>query len=292
MGALHEGHVRLIERCRGEAGFVVVSIFVNPTQFGPTEDFARYPRTLEDDLDALRRGGGRPGLRARRSRTMYPHGLGVDLRRGARPLRACSRGPAARAISGAWRPSSSSSSRSSARTSPSSAQKDYQQQLVIRRMVEDLDVPVDDPDRADVREPDGLAMSSRNRYLEPGPAAGGDGPLPGPGSAREAVAAGERDADRVRQILRRNDSNRRSWPGSNTPRWPTPRRSNRRRSPPAAPGRGGLGRTVASTRPDRLSVVARRSADRRDDLPCRGPGACPWATGPVGAELDSVMADP
>ena len=119
MGALHAGHVALIERCRAEAGFVVVSIFVNPTQFGPREDFARYPRTLEDDLARCAEGGA-DLVFAPDAAVMYPHGLDLDVRRGAGPVRTCSKGPAGRGISGGWRPSSSSSSRSSGRTSPSS----------------------------------------------------------------------------------------------------------------------------------------------------------------------------
>jgi pantoate--beta-alanine ligase len=162
MGALHAGHVSLMERAREECGFVVATIFVNPTQFGPSEDFTRYPRTLDADLELCRRAG-------------------VDLV--FTPDTSAMYGPEAqttvqvtklsRLLEGAHRPGHFDGVCTIVLklfqvTDPDRAyfgQKDYQQQLIIRRMVQDLDLPVNIVTCPIVREPDGLAMSSRNRYL-------------------------------------------------------------------------------------------------------------------------------
>jgi pantoate--beta-alanine ligase len=164
MGNLHEGHLSLLELARQHAERVVVSIFVNPTQFEPGADFDDYPRTLATDKRRLKRAGADlvfvPDVK-----TMYPFGpenattvsvpaLGDDL---------C----------GAFRPGhfdgvSSVVCRLFGIVMPDVAvfgQKDYQQQLVIRRMVEDLHMPVEIVSAPTVREADGLACSSRNQYL-------------------------------------------------------------------------------------------------------------------------------
>jgi pantoate--beta-alanine ligase len=162
MGALHAGHVSLVEASRRDCGITVVSIFVNPTQFGPGEDFNRYPRTFQADLDLL---GGRDDclVFAPPSDTMYSgeHVTRVELDGLALPWE------------GQFRPGHFSGVATIVLklfnlVAPDRAyfgQKDYQQALVVRRMTADLDLPVRIEVCPTVREPDGLALSSRNRYL-------------------------------------------------------------------------------------------------------------------------------
>jgi pantoate--beta-alanine ligase len=199
MGALHEGHTRLIERCRAEADYVVVSIFVNPTQFGPSEDLTRYPRTLEEDLRKCEAAGVDLVFTPTES-TVYPHGraatfvevpgLSQVLEGASRPGHFRGVATVVLALFEIVRPDLAVF-----------GQKDYQQQLLIRRMVEDLHVPVELVVAPTVREPDGLAMSSRNAYLSAAERAAATVLSRALRRAREAVAGGERDADRVRQIL-------------------------------------------------------------------------------------------
>lgn len=162
MGALHEGHATLLRQSRHENKISVLSIYVNPTQFGPNEDFSRYPRTLEADLVMAQREGV-DFVFCPSNEVMYPEGFStfVDVGAVAEPL--CGRFrpghfrgvatvvtklfqlvPATRAYFG---------------------QKDLQQCLVIERLVKDLNIPVEIRIVSTVRESDGLAMSSRNRYL-------------------------------------------------------------------------------------------------------------------------------
>jgi pantoate--beta-alanine ligase len=200
MGALHDGHVRLIERCRAEAGWVAVSIFVNPTQFGPNEDFTRYPRTFEQDM-ARSRDAGADLIFAPTPATIYPGGAqstfvevpGLsDVLEGARRP-------------GHFRGVATVVLKLFEIVRPDLAvfgQKDYQQQLVIRRMVADLHVPVRIVTEPTVREPDGLAMSSRNRYLNPDERRAALVLHEALTRARRAVLEGEDSANRVRQILR------------------------------------------------------------------------------------------
>jgi pantoate--beta-alanine ligase len=200
MGALHRGHARLIEACRREAPFVVVSIFVNPTQFGPTEDLARYPRTPEADRRLCAEAGASaifaPGVEA-----MYPRGPAatyVEVPGLSDVLEGASR-------PGHFRGVATVVLKLLQIVGPDVAyfgEKDYQQLLVIRRMVADLDVPVAIRGVPTVREPDGLALSSRNRYLDPEPRRAATVLSRALRTAADAVAAGEADADRVRQILR------------------------------------------------------------------------------------------
>lgn len=200
MGALHDGHVRLIERCREEAGFVVVSIFVNPTQFGPNEDYTRYPRTFEADL-ARCRGAGAALVFAPTPEVIYPSGATstfVEVPGLSEVLEGASR-------PGHFRGVATVVLKLFEIVRPDLAifgQKDYQQQLVIRRMVDDLHVPVRIVTEPTVREADGLAMSSRNRYLDPAQRQTALGLFRALAEARRAVAGGETSADRVRQILR------------------------------------------------------------------------------------------
>jgi pantoate--beta-alanine ligase len=199
MGALHDGHARLVERCRAEAGYVVVSIFVNPTQFGPTEDLARYPRTLEEDLRRCAAAGAdlvfTPAEeviypRGRSATFVEVPGLSHVLEGAIRPGHFRGVATVVLALFEIVRPDLAVF-----------GQKDYQQQLLIRRMVQDLHVPVEILIEPTVREPDGLAMSSRNRYLAPDERRVATVLWRALRRGREAVAAGERDADRVRQIL-------------------------------------------------------------------------------------------
>lgn len=162
MGALHHGHVSLIEKARGDCDFVVATIFVNPTQFGPGEDFTRYPRTLDADLEMCRAAGADLIFTPPAS-DMYAASAQTIVR--VTKL--------AQVLEGAHRPGhfdgvSTVVTKLFNVTEPDRAyfgQKDFQQQLIIRQMVADLDQPVEIITCPIVREADGLAMSSRNRYL-------------------------------------------------------------------------------------------------------------------------------
>jgi pantoate--beta-alanine ligase len=164
MGALHAGHLSLLAEARRRADFVVASVFVNPTQFGPAEDLARYPRTLDRDVAACAEAGA-AGVFAPEAAAMYPPGEETRVRVGATAAPLC----------GAHRPGhfegvTTVVAKLFALTGPCVAvfgRKDYQQLQVIRRMASDLFFPVEVVGARTVREPDGLAMSSRNAYLSP-----------------------------------------------------------------------------------------------------------------------------
>lgn len=164
MGNLHAGHLSLVELAREHAERVVVSIFVNPTQFGEDEDFEEYPRTLERDTRRLKTSAA-DLIFAPSVETMYPFGL-KDATTVSVPR-------ITENFCGASRPGhfdgvTSVVARLFALVQPDSAvfgQKDYQQQLVIRHMSQDLNLPVSIITGETVREEDGLAMSSRNQYL-------------------------------------------------------------------------------------------------------------------------------
>jgi pantoate--beta-alanine ligase len=200
MGALHEGHVRLIEACRRQAEFVVVSIFVNPTQFGPGEDFERYPRTPDDDAVRSAQAGAAV-IFAPSVATMYPFGLGatvIDAPGLTDVLEGASR-------PGHFQGVATVVMKLFQMVGPDVAyfgEKDYQQLLVIRQMAADLAVPVAVQSIATVRDPDGLALSSRNRYLNPSERRAATVLRRALDRALRAVEAGERQADRVRQIVR------------------------------------------------------------------------------------------
>ena len=163
MGALHAGHRELVRQARELADDVVVSIFVNPLQFGAGEDLDRYPRTLDADLQALEEEKAAlvwaPGVT-----DMYPHG---------EPAIRIDPGPAGRILEGATRPGHFAGmltvvARLINAVRPDIAvfgEKDAQQLALIRTMVDDLDLGVRIEGVATVREPDGLALSSRNRFL-------------------------------------------------------------------------------------------------------------------------------
>lgn len=162
MGALHRGHVSLIEEARQTCDFVVVTIFVNPTQFGPGEDFAKYPRTMQDDLLKCKEAGS-DLVFTPDAETMY----------GSDAQTSVSVSQLTQPLEGATRPThfvgvTTVVAKLFNITMPDKAffgQKDFQQQLIIRQMVKDLNWPLQVVTCPIVREPDGLALSSRNRYL-------------------------------------------------------------------------------------------------------------------------------
>jgi len=163
MGALHSGHETLLRAAREQADHVIVTIFVNPLQFGPNEDFDRYPRTLDADLEVCRRAGA-DVVFAPAVVDMYPDG---------QPAVRVNPGPLGEDLEGLSRPGFFHGVLTVVLkllqlTRPDLAffgEKDYQQLTLVRRMVRDLDVPVQIVGVPTVREPDGLALSSRNRYL-------------------------------------------------------------------------------------------------------------------------------
>jgi pantoate--beta-alanine ligase len=199
MGALHDGHLRLIRQCGREAEFVVVSIFVNPTQFGAGEDLNRYPRPLEDDLRQCDSAGADLAF-VPSVPTVYPHGMNstfVDVPGLSDVLEGASR-------PGHFRGVATVVLKLLEMVRPDLAvfgQKDYQQQLLVGRMIADLHVPVQLSICPTAREPDGLALSSRNRYLNPQERQAAVVLNRTLERAQQAVDAGERCGDRIRQIL-------------------------------------------------------------------------------------------
>ncbi len=200
MGALHLGHGELIRQCKRDSGFVVVSIFVNPTQFGPKEDFSRYPRTLEADALLCEASGAdlifHPEVEA-----IYPDEREAMCFVGVPKLTTL--------LEGASRPGhfqgvATVVLKLFSIVGPDLAHfgtKDYQQLLVIRKMATDFNLPLEIRGVQTVREPDGLAMSSRNRYLNAEERQAATVLSRSLRAAVQAVDRGERSADRVRQIL-------------------------------------------------------------------------------------------
>jgi len=191
MGALHAGHASLIRASRAECDFTVVSIFVNPTQFGPSEDLSRYPRTFDADRE-LCAALGTDLVFAPSADEMYPPDSRtvVEVTKLQDVLCGQSR-------PGHFRGVATVVLKLFNIVQPDVAyfgQKDAQQALIIRRMVIDLNVPVDVRVRPTVREPDGLAMSSRNRYLDPAQRHHATALYRAVRRVEEMVAAGERSA--------------------------------------------------------------------------------------------------
>jgi pantoate--beta-alanine ligase len=164
MGALHAGHTSLVDAARQECDLVVASIFVNPTQFGPGEDFERYPRNLAADVAQLAPRGVEIVFAPSPTEIYRPgHATMVEVAGVSEPLE----GPVR---PGHFRGMATVVLKLLNLVAPDVAffgQKDFQQSLVVRRLVADLDVPVKIRVCPTVREPDGLAMSSRNAYLAP-----------------------------------------------------------------------------------------------------------------------------
>ncbi len=191
MGFLHEGHTALIQRAAAECGFVVVSVFVNPTQFGPSEDFAAYPRDLQRDLRTCEAAGASLVF-APAAEEVYPAGFctHVEVEGLSDVLCGASR-------PGHFRGVATVVAKLFNIVGPDRAyfgQKDYQQALVLRRMAADLDMPVKLVVVPTVRHADGLAMSSRNTYLSPAERTAATVLFQAIEAARRELAAGGRDA--------------------------------------------------------------------------------------------------
>jgi len=162
MGALHEGHLSLVRTSKAECSVTVVSIYVNPSQFGPGEDLAKYPRTLSGDLDKLAGCGVEFVLVPADAELYRPgHATWVEVGSVTEPLEGQIRPGHFRGVATIVLKLFCISQADAAYF----GQKDYQQALVVRRMVEDLNVPIEVRICPTIREPDGLAMSSRNAYL-------------------------------------------------------------------------------------------------------------------------------
>jgi pantoate--beta-alanine ligase len=198
MGFLHEGHLSLVRASRNDCASTVVSIFVNPTQFGPTEDLAAYPRDMYRDLSLLDREGvdlvWTPDAEA-----MYPPGYQtwVTVEELAVPLEGQMR-------PGHFRGVTTVVAKLFNAVQPDRAyfgQKDAQQALVIRRMVADLNFPLEVIIKPIVREPDGLAMSSRNAYLNPAERQAALVLSRALNAAKAVFSAGERAAEHLRQVV-------------------------------------------------------------------------------------------
>jgi len=191
MGALHAGHQSLIRRAREECGFVVVTLFVNPTQFGPNEDLSRYPRDLDGDARASASAGA-DLLFAPPPEEVYPPGYATAV-----TVEGLTAGLCGRSRPTHFRGVATVVAKLFNMVQPDRAyfgEKDYQQLQVIRRMARDLDFPVEIVPCPIVREPDGLAMSSRNRYLSPEERQAALGLSQGLGAAEALFEQGERDA--------------------------------------------------------------------------------------------------
>jgi len=199
MGFLHEGHISLVRRARAECKGVAVSIFVNPAQFGPTEDLSKYPRDLEHDLRLLE-GADVDLVWTPTPQTMYPKGYQtwVDVAEVSLPLEGASR-------PGHFRGVTTVVSKLFNAVRPARAyfgQKDAQQATVIRQLTRDLNFPVEVIVCPIVREPDGLAMSSRNVYLTPEQRRAAPVLHRALLSAEEAYSEGERRAESLRQKVK------------------------------------------------------------------------------------------
>jgi len=200
MGAIHAGHLSLVRRARRQADHVVASVFVNPLQFGPGEDYRRYPRPLRRDR-ALLRAAGVDLLWEPRAAEFYPPGYRTRVRvPGMSDV-----------LEGASRPGHFEGVATVVLkllnvVAPGTlwlGQKDAQQAHLIERMVADLDLPVRVRRGPTVREPDGLALSSRNAYLEGDERRQATALWRGLRAARALLRAGERSAARLRAAVRR-----------------------------------------------------------------------------------------
>ena len=197
MGALHEGHFSLMDEARKRSDFLVVTIFVNPLQFAEGEDLERYPRTLESDLAGCQERQV-DLVFAPESGSMYPDGFqtGVSVSEVSRPLE------------GEFRPAhfdgvTTVVAKLFNLTGPCTAvfgRKDFQQWRVLSRMARDLDMPVEVLGCPIVREPDGLALSSRNRYLSSSERERALGIVSGLRAAHDAWQNGERNVERLRTL--------------------------------------------------------------------------------------------
>jgi pantoate--beta-alanine ligase len=199
MGYLHEGHLSLVRRAAEECASVVVSIFVNPTQFGPSEDLAAYPRDMEHDLRLLESLGVNL-VWTPSPEIMYPNGYQtwVQVEALTEPLEGAQR-------PGHFRGVATVVAKLFNGVQPAKAyfgQKDAQQVAVIRQMTRDLNFPIEIVVCPTVREPDGLAMSSRNAYLNPDQRQAATVLYRALTATKDAFEAGERDAEKLRALMR------------------------------------------------------------------------------------------
>lgn len=199
MGALHQGHLALVRHASQLADRVIVSIFVNPTQFGPGEDFERYPRSEEQDAEQLQESGCHLLFRPEVA-TVYPagHSTYVEVETLSDRLEGEFR-------PGHFRGVATVVTQLLNLVHPGVAvfgEKDAQQLAVVRRLVRDLHLPVEIASLPTVREPDGLAMSSRNAYLSPVERIAAAAIYRSLSTARQRIEQGERSADAVRRVLR------------------------------------------------------------------------------------------
>ena len=191
MGALHTGHVSLLEEGRRRGQALVLSIFVNPTQFGPREDLARYPRTVDRDL-ALAAGAGTDVAFVPSAAEVYPPGYQTFI-----DVREVSQGLCGERRPGHFVGVATVVAKLFLMVRPDVAifgEKDFQQLAVVRRMTADLNLGVEIVGHPTVREPDGLAMSSRNVYLSPAERTRAAALSRGLRAAKEALGGGERNA--------------------------------------------------------------------------------------------------
>jgi pantoate--beta-alanine ligase len=195
MGFLHEGHLSLIRRARDECDYVVVSIFVNPSQFGPNEDLSKYPRDLDRDLSLIE-PLGTDLVWMPTAEIMYPPGYQtwVEVEEVTRPLEGAQR-------PGHFKGVTTIVAKLFNGVQPHKAyfgQKDAQQAAVIRQMTRDLSYPIEIVICPIVREPDGLAMSSRNVYLDPEQRKAATVLYRSLSAAKGLYEAGERNSEKIR----------------------------------------------------------------------------------------------
>ena len=198
MGALHEGHLSLVKAAFKDCDVCVTTIFVNPAQFGPSEDLDKYPRTLDADLDALASLGVQVVF-VPESEAVYGanHATWVEVGSVAKPLEGECRPGHFRGVATIVLKLFNMAGADIAYF----GQKDYQQAQVIRRMVEDLNVPIQIRVCPIVREPDGLAMSSRNAYLNPEERNRAVALSESLRLAERLIVAGEASAERIRAAV-------------------------------------------------------------------------------------------
>ena len=196
MGALHEGHLSLTRQARNDNATMAASIFVNPTQFGPNEDYARYPRSFERDLELLAEQGT-DLVFAPPPAEVYPEGFDTWIEPGS-----VAEGMEGEARPGHFRGVATVVAKLFTITRPDRAyfgQKDGQQLAVIRKMNNDLNLGVEVVPMPTIREPDGLALSSRNAYLTPEQREAAPAVYRSLCAAEDVFRRGEKDAGRIRR---------------------------------------------------------------------------------------------